>query len=680
MGGKSFKKLVLHGVSILSLSVFFFSSANSVARAALDSSFSITVPNSGNLVQGCSYAADIKVNAGSNLSNSADIIIDYDPAKIEIIDSMPNVAGTQIKSGLAYEAYFGNQVDTSAGKIRLTGGSFTSSFTGDDLFATIQFKGKPGATNGSFVIYFTGAGATNTYDSNIAVAQTSQDSLGSVTNASFNFAPGSCVSDSSAPAVMFITPANGGSNIPVSSPVKVQITDNLSGVNISTLEVLVNGVSYTPADSAVVVSGTPNSYSVTVKQKDAIFANAPSSILVKVSDFTGNVRQSFISFNFPSVQPTPTAVATSPTPTSVANTDKAPPVIEFVKPVSRQTIGNDSDIVLKVSDEDTGISLDSLQIVLNDKKYTINDVILNATGAHNEYLITIRDSFSFSKVAPSYLTVFVADKNGNVGANNMFFNVPAAVKIEDENKNNQQLVCTPVVKEVKVVGIVENPPLENQVAEVQTTIEALTPAVLRPAVRDAGVIGIASLLSAAPTLARVVSAIFSLLAGGLVVPFFKSLLASKDKKYGYIIDDISREKVALAVVEAINPKTSIIAARCISNLSGRFYLNLEPGFYRLILTKKGYESKVVELDHQYGGPVQETIELIPSADISVQIQFTVFNLDPKRISLYFASVLALLNMLYVKTFVSILVLVVVCGAAAYFTFAGRNSTKRTANL
>lgn len=301
MGKKT--KITLRYFSITAvvvLSVFICFMNFGVSAQTVDGSFTFS-PSSETFRKGCRYDVDILVDPGSNTSNAANFVINYDPTEIEVIDSMTSIDGIQIAHGDAYEAYADNVVDETAGTIRLTGFSIMSTLTQERVFGTIEFRSTPTATSADFSIEFTGPG--NTLDSNIAETATSDDILASVGTASYTFVDGPCVDDTNGPSITPIYPENYNVEVPLDSDVEVRICDNGtwdSGVDIDTVEVIVDGISYTPEDSAFFsYTGDPDCYVITIDPQDDFPADSAVTVVYRASDFAGNSSTRSIVFNIP---------------------------------------------------------------------------------------------------------------------------------------------------------------------------------------------------------------------------------------------------------------------------------------------------------------------------------------------------------------------------------------------
>lgn len=440
-----------------------------------DASYDIN-PSSGSLIQGCNYSFDIREYVSSGLSsNAGDIIITYNPSEIEILDSLPSLPGTQIQPGTVYEAYAGNIVNSSTGVIRLTGFSTSSQFTGNGLFARIAFRSQPTATSASFTISFTSFG--NTYDSNIADTITSDDLLTSVTNATFTFGSGSCTADTTAPTIQFIYPTNYQVGVPENALITVRVSDAGSGVDLNNTDITINGVVYNASTPGVTVTGTPASYTFTIDPVDPIPQSYASSVLVRAEDITGNFRQSSIVFNVPPL-PTPTPViievcpedtptvtpSVLPTPTEIPDTQS--PKIIHIEPIANGTHLPTAPIKIEISDDTSGVDINSVKLILNGEVYT-TDMKENVTysGNSNKYAITLIPKSPLPSNNYSTLTVTAQDIEGNGVSSSIVFNqgliapniVPACIVTPTDNNSSFFKCLSGAISDINVIVRLEAP-------------------------------------------------------------------------------------------------------------------------------------------------------------------------------------------------------------------------------
>lgn len=285
-------------------------------QAAYGASISFS-PNGGQLLVGCRSSVDLIVNATGQQTNAANIEFTYSPSQITLIDQNSILPGVQVATGNAYSSYVFQDVNTSSGLVRIVAGGVGAASNGVGVFANIKFTSNPGVTGTSFSINYSGAG--NTYDSNIADTNSSNDLLTSVTNASFTFVQSTCPeNDTAGPQIINVTPTTG-QTIPLDSNITFSITDDVSGVNIGSMVIYVNGIAYNSNDPQITYTGSGNSYDVTFNPSTDFVAGTPITIYVFGIDNNGNSVIQQINYN----QPT---VTTASSTTSISSSSSAVPV------------------------------------------------------------------------------------------------------------------------------------------------------------------------------------------------------------------------------------------------------------------------------------------------------------------------------------------------------------------
>lgn len=641
---------IMRVITFVTLTFMLFPSISAV-HAATDASFSLVVPNNGTLVQGCFYSADIIMRTGSNEVNAADIRISYDPSRIEVIDAIQQTSGTQIKTGNAFETYFGNMVDDQNGKIRLTGASFDHSVTGEKVFGTILFRSKAQAESGAFTIDFYGSGRTD--DSNIAISQSSQDALGSVTNAALSFLPGACVNDKDAPVITFVTPASHASNIPIDSQVIIELSDDLSGVDLNTLEIFINGNRYTASHQDITIEQLSGRLRVQINQRNVIPANIPSSIVVDVRDNTGNLRQSYMTFNF-GVLPSTVVTQIPPRPTNPI-IDTIAPMITFSSPLARQTIADGTDVIFQMSDEGSGIRKESLRVFVNEKSYASTDIKLEMSGTENEYMVRISDAFVFPKKVPSFLTIFVTDQNGNAAAESILFNIPDSMVQEEQPK---PVLCIQEPEGEKR-ALWRNAPWFKQIADSEEMLYAYTPRIMKAFVSELGLLGIITLLLTLPMQIRLFTLFMTTFLSGGFLALISSRFFSKGKQHCTIHDATSGKPVRFASIKCISMDRNQTVHRTISDDAGKFILQLPQGAYTLVIDKYGYIPLIQEITLHEEGFVDDNFVMH-----AVNIQF-VSQMVWKILIL--AMLLSVVNLFYTFTSLSVTLAVVLIIFITVFT-------------
>lgn len=251
--------------------------------------------------QTCISSVNIDIDPEGSVSNAAEVIINYNPSEIEIIDQDADLNGIQIRGGNAFQNYIYNVVDNGAGRITLAGASFTNFLQTRRVFATIQFRSQPSITSASFNIVYSGFGVTN--DSNIADSTSNLDLLNGVTNANYTFNVGSCQTSSSIPQVEFLNISNGQTDVPLNADVVIRVTDDLVDIDLNSIVIMINGRSYTIQSPEVTFVGSNGNYTFTLNP-EIDFPDQESVIAsIRGQNVAGVDFYDYIIFNTPGSAP-----------------------------------------------------------------------------------------------------------------------------------------------------------------------------------------------------------------------------------------------------------------------------------------------------------------------------------------------------------------------------------------
>jgi hypothetical protein len=246
-------------------------------------------PTSASYPAGCQRTLEIYVDVTGETSNAADLIFNYNADQVTV---------QNVLAGEAYQTFYSEapQVNGTVGSVRMTAFSVSAPVTSRLIFARINFTSAPDATTATFTIQ---AVLGNTLDSNIADTNTSQDILTSVTNGSYTFQSGACLVDLTPPTITFVSPTSGQPDFPLNSPIQVRLEDAGLGIDISSMLIIINGVSYTSNSPGVSITGNPQNYLVTIQPAEPLPGDAASSIAVSVSDYSANNASRQNIFNVP---------------------------------------------------------------------------------------------------------------------------------------------------------------------------------------------------------------------------------------------------------------------------------------------------------------------------------------------------------------------------------------------
>ena len=409
-------------------------------------------PPTANLERQCVKTVNIMVNPEGVNSNAAGIDINFDPNQVQILS---------ITNGNAYDVYIESSFDNTNGTIEITAFSLFNVINSEKRFATIEFNSTQYATNMDFMIDFQSPGYT--LDSNIAHASTNADILSNTVDGSYTFISGPCFADTIPPVILNIDPINNETNYVVTDNLFVKITDNQSGVDLNNTYFLVNGVRYNATDPQVTVTGSALNYDFEINPTTNLSSDNANTLNTYTKDLAGNSRNNQIIFNIPVPPPPPL--------------DTIPPVLTFIDPTNLQTnVKNDKTLEVLVTDNDTGVDINTVRIYFNGVEYTLSSPEVTYTGTTLNLSIFINPTGGVIEDSYNVLRVKGEDLDGNEFDDQILFNIPTDIRVV--TKTNTIEVCTeepedndvdtPVSVETKIVYVESEP---KTITETKTIIE-----------------------------------------------------------------------------------------------------------------------------------------------------------------------------------------------------------------
>ncbi|MFQ5492592.1 MAG: Ig-like domain-containing protein [Candidatus Dojkabacteria bacterium] len=551
------KRIVQGVVFFVAVTAVFFISTQSANAASFNFS-----PAGGSIVQGCTEEVVVMLDTAGITSNAADIEITYDASKIEVLDQDSESSGVQVGTGEAFEAYVYNQV--TSGKIKVAAGSFVKSFNGNKIFLKVKFRSLGSATTGQFTINYTGSG--DTLDSNIAEHTTSLDKLTSVTNASYTFGSGSCIADTEPPDINFIYPESETTGVQENASIRVDLSDTLSGVDIDSVSVFVNGTEYVNGDPEFSFSGDPSDYQVTVTPAGGIPQGVASTIIVSSDDLAGNSGTRIVTFNIPPGEGGPSA-------------DIEPPVILPRNPFEGDTVIEvDENLQINLTDSLSGVDLNSLVLILNGQEYTVDDSEVSFEGDINDYTVTLDPSFMLPDYQLSYLTIFVRDNNGNSKLVTVSFGPEELAELPDTGPPG--LTCDCPKSYIPLPDI----KMPQTISDIFNELDSIMSDNLTETILPAALLGSGLLLLLANMLAF----------PGLLSWFWLLLGKRKGKAWGMIFNQQTGLGIKFASVKLYAGKKLITTTR--SNRYGEYQLPADQGDYRVEIDHSDYQNQQLNVN------------------------------------------------------------------------------------
>lgn len=605
-------------------SVIIIASAFVLAVPAWAARFDL-VPASDQILANCEETFQVFADVTGESSNTADLIIFYNPAQVQV---------AQVTPGDAYQTYVANQIDNGIGRIRMTALSVGDNLTSRKLFATVRYTASNAATNVQFTVQFNGAGATT--DSNIADSTTSLDLLAGVTNANFLVVPGSCVPDTVAPNVQFIAPTAGQTNFPEGSPLQVRVTDNLSGVNLNSLQFTINGQTYTRNSPEVEFSGTatnylftlnipglvPEQYTLVISGSDNAgnnFSRQNTFTVVATTSSTSSTASSGSTSSSSSSGSTFTSTSSTSSTTSQPGCECAEPGDEIhVQDIVEGTIFDNTVIDTILTDLDNnvgaassasivtgaavllslipyfsllstpGLILNVLNILLGQRRARSWGVIIDASTRAPVVFATCR---VYLYGAKTFVDQTVTDTAGRYG----FALAPGKYRLEVLHDKYVKHISEIVVKEGKstpVQDILIYPLslLHGRRQEAFGMVKQVAAAAgnlwrqIYPTVFVLGfVLAILGFVSLPTVINAVILILYVLIS--MISMFSKQVVLQSQSS---VVDAQSNLRVPGAVIKIYNPKTWEVVDTQTTNVNGMFDYWGDPGEYALLVAARGY--------------------------------------------------------------------------------------------
>ncbi len=238
-------------------------------------------PASASLTEECQNTVNIMVDTQGAETRGADAFMSYNPNEIEMLDILP---------GGMYKSYPGKIIRN--GDIFITAFSENGFFSGSGMLARLVFKSKPGVKSTTISFKYSPG---STVDSNVA-GRGADDILNTVFSGTYTFEPGVCeeiplrpaapppLSDTKPPWIEDLRPGVGWENMVPNTDLSFTILDNLSGVDLNSLKIELDGILYTKdGENTFTYDGTPRKYKITVNPENDFIKEEGEKVPVNIS-------------------------------------------------------------------------------------------------------------------------------------------------------------------------------------------------------------------------------------------------------------------------------------------------------------------------------------------------------------------------------------------------------------
>lgn len=362
----------------------------------------------------------------------------------------------------------------------------------------------------------------------------------------------------------------------------------------------------------------------------------------------------------------------SPPEFGSCQSDTQAPAVTFVSPSSGQNgVPANASIEIKITDNISGVDLNSLTFYLNGEEYKVSDPEVSYSGTPNNYTFTIipRTNNQIMPDVANTLRVTGQDNAGNTFNRQIVFNVPGVTqaplptpppaptcpvcdgKCEDLSCEEPTMVichqpgttaektmtinqtalnehldhgdqigacgddaidCNTFISEETITEEIANEACETIVDTVESSITNI------PFIKDflenkMSNLTTNAILTGAASLSLLPAAGF-LTTPGLLLNLMAFLVGKRHKKpWGIIIDAATEKPIPFAICKLYEAGTAKMIDQTISDSEGRYGFTITAGSYRLEITKPSYEKQIIKfaINETEAGYVQD-IKLVPS--------------------------------------------------------------------
>ncbi|MFB6181333.1 MAG: carboxypeptidase-like regulatory domain-containing protein [Candidatus Magasanikbacteria bacterium] len=245
-------------------------------------------PSSGQAKTNCPFNGDIRLDTKGNKADATQVYIDHDftggqetfsLSGSRLFNSYSNIKNKNLPSGVE-DGLIGYGGKVSGSNLKFASFKLKSPNKGKTGQVKIYFKPKKNKTS--------------------KVAKNGTNILSKVNNGTINVVQGYC--ENKKPNVVNLDPKHREPNHPVDKPIKFDLTDNSSGVDISTLQVIIKHNNktnkYSNQDSEVTTNKINNTdYSVEVDPQKDFTPQVRVDVEVQVKDKAGNQGKRKYYFN-----------------------------------------------------------------------------------------------------------------------------------------------------------------------------------------------------------------------------------------------------------------------------------------------------------------------------------------------------------------------------------------------
>lgn len=308
--------------------------------------------------------------------------------------------------------------------------------------------------------------------------------------------------------------------------------------------------------------------------------------------------------------------------------DTLPPTAQFITPTPYQNDYSSGSIIIRITDDLSGIDLNSLSFIINGVEYSIQGQNIYYSGSNLDYTFTITPLESFPENEISIIQVIGQDIAGNIFRRQMVFNISEIISPQDPESEpcdcDEISGATPIIN--NIFGNNNSNPIKNTPLEGTIIDEVISNASPRQ---------VSSAASTAFLTLSLLPAISFLNAPGLLLNIFGFVFGRKHRKpWGIVTDSLSGKPITFATCRLYKGGSTYVVDQTVTDLEGKYSFTIEAGVYRLEVNQSGYKSQSVEIEIRPNeSSYVQDITLVPLNLIDLE-KFNIFKKLLEKIRLF----------------------------------------------
>lgn len=247
--------------------------------------------------------------------------------------------------------------------------------------------------------------------------------------------------------------------------------------------------------------------------------------------------------------------------------DLVPPIISIINT-------SENHIQFQLSDDGSGIDINTLFISIDDVAYDISSSEISYIQEGDDYLVTFTPPNAFSSSELSKLYIGIRDNSDNLASLNMLF------QINKTDVNTQ-------VPSIMDILTQKNDIFKGTIFE-YTIIEQI--------VNDIGISGVAALITGFILLLNILPLLTILNAPGILIKILSFWLGKHvNNPWGLVLDETVHTPIPFAICRLYISGTLTIVGQTVTDKEGRYSFSVGTGDYRLEIKHSNYQDFSIDV-------------------------------------------------------------------------------------